>query len=129
MNRTQTPTSMRLTPLIFRIRPTFSWWAILGILGILGALLATGCNSPNALAKRGAKMEEAGMMDQAANFYYTALQKDRNHIRSLSGMERAGQAVLMDRLEDFDAALLQNNRAAAVKAFEGAEAYFKKVEV
>lgn len=128
MNRTQTPTSMRLTPLICRIRPTFSCWAILGILGILGALLATGCNSPNALAKRGAKMEEAGMMDQAANFYYTALQKDRNHIRSLSGMERAGQAVLMDRLEDFDAALLQNNRAAAVKAFEGAEAYFKKVE-
>ena len=60
MNRTQTPTSMRLTPLICRIRPTFSWWAILGILGILGALLATGCNSPNALAKRGAKMEEAG---------------------------------------------------------------------
>jgi tetratricopeptide (TPR) repeat protein len=99
-------------------------------LGLLAAsmFIGTGCNSPRALAKRGAKMEEAGMMDQAANFYYTALQKDRNHLPSLSGMERTGQAVLMDRLADFDAAVLENNRAAAVKAYESADAYFKKVE-
>ena len=102
----------------------------LGTFVLIASVLITGsgCNSPRSLAKRGAKMEEAGMMEQAANFYYTALQKDRNHVASLSGMERAGQAVLMNRLADFDAAVLENNRAAAVKAYESADAYLKKVE-
>ena len=40
-------------------------------------VLASGCSGSKAYTKRGLKMEEVGMMPQAASFYYTAVQKNR----------------------------------------------------
>ena len=91
-------------------------------------LTGTGCNGSKAFTKRGAKMEEAGMMEQAAGFYFTAVQKDKMNTEAMQGLRRTGQWVLNDRLTAFDGAMLRDEKAAAVKAYEEADAYFKKVD-
>jgi len=91
-------------------------------------LTGSGCNGSKAFTKRGAKMEEAGMMEQAAGFYFTAVQKDKMNTEAMQGLRRTGQWVLNDRLTAFDGAMLRDEKAAAVKAYEEADAYFKKVD-
>ena len=56
---------------------TFSWI-------FLTALTWTGCSGSKAYVKRGLKMEQLGMMDQAASFYQTAVIKNRNNTDALS---------------------------------------------
>lgn len=68
------------------------------------------------------------MMQQAANFYYTAVTKDAYNADALAGLQRAGQWVLNDHLARFDEARLAGNRGTAVSAFERAKAYQNKVE-
>ena len=87
----------------------------------------TGCSGSKAYTKRGLKMEEVGMMTQAAGFYYTAVQKKATNTEALAGLQRAGQWVLNDHLRQFDEARMANDRARAVAAFEAAEAYNARV--
>ena len=68
------------------------------------------------------------MMQQAANFYFTAVTKDPYNTDGLAGLQRAGQWVLNDHLTRFDQARLAGNRASAVSAYEKAKAYQTKVE-
>lgn len=91
-------------------------------------LLLPGCNGSKAFVKRGLKMEEVGMMDQAANFYQMAVTKNPNNTDALAGLQRSGQWVLNKHLETFDQARLAQDRARAVQAFEEAEAYHAKIE-
>jgi tetratricopeptide (TPR) repeat protein len=86
------------------------------------------CSGSKAFVKRGMKMEEVGMMQQAANFYYTAVTKDAYNTDALAGLQRAGQWVLNDHLARFDEARLAGNRGTAVSAFERAKAYQNKLE-
>ena len=86
-----------------------------------------GCNGPKALVKKGMQLETAGQIEQAANLYYAAVIKDRSHVDALASLQRAGQGVLDMRLADFQSAVAVNDRAAAVKSYEAAEAYFDKL--
>ena len=104
----------------------FSTWTF--VLAISALTAMAGCSGSKAFVKRGMKMEEVGMMQQAANFYYTAVTKDAHNTDALAGMQRAGQWVLNDYLARFDEARLAGNRATAVSAFEKAKAYQNKVE-
>ena len=88
----------------------------------------TGCSGSKAFVKRGLKMEEAGMMRQAANFYFTAVSRDPYNTEGLAGMQRAGQWVLNEHLARFDQERLAGNRASAVSSYETAKAYQAKVE-
>lgn len=90
-------------------------------------VVASGCSGSKAYTKRGLKMEEVGMMPQAASFYYTAVQKKPTNTDALAGLQRAGQWVLNDHLRQFDEARMSNDRARAVAAFEAAEAYNARV--
>ena len=90
-------------------------------------VLTSGCSGSKAYTKRGLKMEEVGMMPQAASFYYTAVQKKPTNTDALAGLQRAGQWVLNDHLRQFDEARMSNDRARAVAAFEAAEAYNARV--
>lgn len=72
-------------------------------------------------------MEEAGMIDQAANHFFTALRKKPDNLDALTGMKRTGQIVLSKHLSDFDEAVLKNEREVAITAFQKAEQYDKKI--
>lgn len=104
----------------------FSTWTIVLTTSVLIAM--SSCSGSKAFVKRGMKMEEVGMMQQAANFYYTAVTKDAYNADALAGLQRAGQWVLNDHLARFDEARLAGNRGTAVSAFERAKAYQNKVE-
>ena len=67
----------------------FSWVLVI-------AIAWTGCSGSKAYVKRGLKMEELGMMDQAARFYQTAVSKNSYNPDALAGLQRAGQWVLND---------------------------------
>lgn len=101
---------------------------LLFFFALFGLLAWSGCSGSKAYVKRGLKMEEVGMMDQAANFYYTAVLKNRNNTDALAGMQRAGQWVLNDHLRQFDEARVSKDRARAVAEYELAEAYHQKIE-
>ena len=96
---------------------------LLFLIALVAVGLGTGCSTSKAYTKRGLKMEEVGMMSQAASFYYTAVHKKATNTDALAGLQRAGQWVLNDHLRQFDEARMANNRARAVAAFEAAEAY------
>ena len=100
---------------------------LLFLIALVAVGLGTGCSTSKAYTKRGLKMEEVGMMSQAASFYYTAVQKKATNTDALAGLQRAGQWVLNDHLRQFDEARVANDRARAVAAFEAAEAYNNRV--
>jgi len=95
-------------------------------IGLLFGLGLSSCNGAKAYTKKGAKMESAGMIDQAADCYFTALQKKPAYIDALIGLKRTGQQVLSRILVTFDQALLLNDRQSAIEAFKKAEGYNKK---
>lgn len=97
------------------------------LIALAAICLGSGCSSSKAYTKRGLKMEEVGMMSQAASFYYTAVQKKATNTDALAGLQRAGQWVLNDHLLQFDEARMAYDRARAVAAFEAAEAYNNRV--
>ncbi|MGY8884700.1 MAG: hypothetical protein ACKVKI_04220, partial [Flavobacteriales bacterium] len=75
-------------------------------IGLLFGLGLSSCNGAKAYTKKGAKMESAGMIDQAADCYFTALQKKPAYIDALTGLKRTGQQVLSRILVTFDQALV-----------------------
>lgn len=99
-------------------------WAL--TIGLLLSVGLSSCNGAKAYTKKGAKMESAGMIDQAADYYFTALQKKPGHIDALTGLKRTGQIVLSRHLVAFDESIIRNDRESAIKAFKQAEAYYKK---
>src|SRR5690554_4858443 len=48
--------------------------------------------------KKGAKLEEAGLYDNAALFYYNSLLRNSNNVDARIGLARTGQRVVNDKL-------------------------------
>lgn len=92
------------------------------------SIFITGCNGAKAYVKKGAQMEAAGMMDQAADYYFTALSKKPENSDALSGLKRTGQIILARHLAAFDEALTRKDRESAISSFKSAESFYKKVE-
>ena len=92
----------------------------------IGATLSS-CNGAKAYVKKAQKMEEAGMMDQASNHYFTALSKKPNNADALIGLKRTGQIILSRYLVKFDEAHLRGEREEAISQFQNAERYYSSV--
>ena len=73
-------------------------------------------------------MEEAGMMPQAANLYYTAVVKKPSNIDAMVGLKRTGQVVLGQHIAAFDEAVAYDMRETALDAWHDAEAWDAKLE-
>ena len=90
-------------------------------------MLGLGCTGSKAFVKRGQKMEEAGLMDQAANLYYTAVVKKPSNIDAMSGLKRTGQIVLSQHIAQFDESVAYGSRESALDAWHRAEAWDGKL--
>tara|TARA_B100000768_G_C11269731_1_gene372812 strand:+ start:289 stop:1683 length:1395 start_codon:yes stop_codon:yes gene_type:complete len=101
-------------------------WTLVIAVALFAAL--SGCSGSKAFVKRALKMEEVGMMNQAANFYFIAVEKDPYSAEALAGLQRSGQWVLNDHLNQFEQSRAEGNRSAAVEAYERAKAYQSKIE-
>lgn len=90
-------------------------------------ILLPGCGGAQSLAKRGDKMVEAGHYNEAADFYYQALTRNRNNLRARMGMIDAGQKSLNDRLDRFNRTNNMGQFRDAVNQYREAEAYHLKI--
>ena len=108
-----------------RILTLFQW--SMGCLALLlTTTMLTGCNGSKAFVKRAKKMEEAGMMPQAADLYYTAVMKKSTNVDAVIGLQRTGQVVLGQHIAKFDEGVARNDRELAIGAWADAEAWQNK---
>ena len=98
------------------------------MLGLGLTISISSCNGAKAYVKKAKKMEAAGMMEQAAAHYMTALRKKPENLDAITGLKRTGQIVLQQHFADFDEALIRNDRESAINAFQKAEKYFDQVK-
>ncbi|MBP7463060.1 MAG: hypothetical protein KA793_01915 [Bacteroidales bacterium] len=98
--------------------------SILLIIGM--AVLATACLSSR-MTKKGAKMEEAGMYADAADYYYQAVVAKSSNVEAKMGMKRTGQRVLDKKLSAFNKSYNEGNNQEAVYNFKDADDYFNKI--
>jgi len=98
-----------------------------GILLCAGILLA-GCNCSKGLAKKGGKLQEAGLYSDAALFYYNSLIKNNNNVDARIGLTSTGQRVFNDKLAQFSQAKAIDDHKKAVYSYLDATAYREKIE-
>lgn len=97
------------------------------LLGLGLSMSISSCNGAKAYVKKAIKLEEAGMMEEAASHYMTALRKKSENLDALVGLKRTGQITLSRHLSDFDAAVFLGDRESAIDSFHKAEEYNEEV--
>jgi hypothetical protein len=99
----------------------------MGVLVVFILLSITGCGGSKSLYKKGNQLQEAGMYDDAADYYFNSLIRNRNNIDARIGLTDAGQRALNSRLDEFSRARAMDEHDKAVKYFKVATAYRDKV--
>ncbi|MCK5171470.1 MAG: hypothetical protein KAQ75_16440 [Bacteroidales bacterium] len=90
-------------------------------------LLLTSCASKR-YAKKGAKFEEAGLYEDAAEYYYQAVKKKDSNVDAKLGLRKNGQLTLDRKLADFTSAYKQSDYKKAVYNYLDAEKYNNKIK-
>ena len=98
---------------------------ILFILTVI--LLVTGCASKRN-TKKAIKFEQAGLYEDAANYYYIAVQKKASNVDAKLGLRKTGQQTLDRKLSDFSIAYKQADYKKAVYNYLECEKYYNKVK-
>ena len=91
------------------------------------SLLVIGCATSKSFQKKGVKLEEAGLVEEAANMYLISLQKNRANVDAKIGLKNTGQAVLNRMLNEFGQEKVFGNKRAAIQKYAEAMNYHKKV--
>ena len=99
---------------------------ILLILSVI--LLVAGCASKR-YTKKAVKFEEAGLYEDAAEYYYQAVKKKDSNVDAKLGLRKTGQLTLDRKLADFSSAYKQSDYKKAVYNYLEAEKYYNKLAV
>ncbi len=90
-------------------------------------LLIAGCASKR-YTKKADKFEEAGLYEDAAEYYYQAVKKKDSNVDAKLGLRKNGQLALDRKLADFTSAYKQSDYKKAVYNYIDAEKYYNKIE-
>ncbi|NOQ24699.1 MAG: hypothetical protein GQ564_04985 [Bacteroidales bacterium] len=90
-------------------------------------LLIAGCASKR-YTKKAYKFEEAGLYEDAAEYYYQAIKKKDSNVDAKLGLRKTGQMTLDRKLSDFTLAYKQSDYKKAVYNYLDAEKYNNKVK-
>ncbi|MEN9348563.1 MAG: hypothetical protein RLZZ77_2074 [Bacteroidota bacterium] len=90
-------------------------------------VLVSACQTSKHFTKLGAKQEEAGLVNEAAASYYSALVKKRNNVDAQIGMKKTGQLVLNNLLSEFSRNASFGTKKDAVYSFHTARDYRDKI--
>ena len=90
-------------------------------------LLVAGCASKRYTKKAG-KFEEAGLYEDAAEYYYQAVKKKDSNVDAKLGLRKNGQLTLDKKLSDFTYAYKRADYKKAVYNYIDAEKYYNKVK-
>ncbi len=95
---------------------------------LIASLFLGACQGSKHFAKMASKQEKAGLMNEAAGNYYTALQKKRSNIDAQIGMKTTGQLMLNNMLNDFAKQKSFGTSKDAVYAYHKARDYRDKIQ-
>jgi tetratricopeptide (TPR) repeat protein len=98
------------------------------VFALLMVLVFAACQNSKHFTKLGIKQEQAGLLHEAANSYYTALYKKRTNIDAQIGMKKTGQLVLNEMLNTFAKERNFGTNKSAVYAFHSARDYKTKIQ-
>ncbi len=101
---------------------------LLPVILVLVTLIAAGCVTSRGFSKRGMKLEQAGMFNEAAGMYFTALQKNRSNVDAQIGMRNTGQLVLNQRLQEFVQLKATDKKKDAISAWNTALSYKNRIQ-
>ena len=91
-------------------------------------LLVAGCASKR-YTKKATKFEEAGLYEDAAEYYYQAVKKKDSNVDAKLGLKKTGQMTLDKKLADFTASYKQSDYKKAVYNYLEAEKYYDKLKL
>jgi len=86
------------------------------------------CHSSKHFYKVAAKQEAGGLVNEAAESYYTSLQRKRTNVDAQIGMKRTGQLVLNNLLNDFSKYKNFGDQKSAVYAYRQANSYKERIQ-
>jgi curli biogenesis system outer membrane secretion channel CsgG len=86
------------------------------------------CHSSKHYYKTGTKQEQGGLVNEAAESYYIALQRKRTNVDAQIGMKRTGQLVLNNLLNDFSKQKNFGDYKSAVYSFHQARNYRDRIQ-
>lgn len=90
---------------------------------LIGLYIIVGCTSKR-LVNKAEKFDSAGLYTDAAALYLKSLQANKSNIEAKLGLQRTGQMVLDDKIENFQTKYNTGTTKDAVYAYKAAEDYF-----
>jgi tetratricopeptide (TPR) repeat protein len=90
--------------------------------------LFASCHSSKHFYKVAAKQEAGGLVNEAAESYFTSLQRKRTNVDAQIGMKRTGQLVLNNLLNDFSKYKNFGDQKSAVYAYRQANNYKERIQ-
>jgi tetratricopeptide (TPR) repeat protein len=101
---------------------------MLSILMALLCLMVGSCHSSKHYYKVGTKQESGGLVSEAAESYYTALQHKRTNVDAQIALKRTGQLVLNNLLNDFSKQKNFGDHKLAVYSYLQASNYRDRIQ-
>ena len=93
-----------------------------------GACLLLSCSGSKSFAKKGAKLEEAGLYAEAAGMFEQAAQRNLKNVDAKIGLKKTGQMLLNDKLSVFFKSMAMGTaKGEAVAAYLDAKAYQERI--
>ncbi|MDK2979089.1 MAG: hypothetical protein PWP52_1803 [Bacteroidales bacterium] len=99
------------------------------ILLLLSVILVVGGCASKRYTKKATKFEEAGLYEDAAEYYYQAVKKKDSNVDAKLGLRKTGQITLDRKLADFTQAYKQTDYKKAVYNYLEAEKYYNKINL
>lgn len=92
------------------------------------AMILSGCTGSMQLAKKGDKLNDAGLYTEAAQFYYDALVRNNKNTKAQIGLTATAQYVVNDILAKFVTARMNRDDETAVYSYLTARSYYDKIQ-
>ncbi len=97
-------------------------------IGLLAATIVAGCSGSKSYAKKGLKLDEAGLYAEAAGMYEESARRNLRNIDAKIGLKKTGQSLLNDKLSAFfKATAMGSAKGDAVAAYQDAKAYQERI--
>ncbi len=92
------------------------------------AFAAVGCSGSKSFAKKGTKLDQAGLYAEAADMYLQSLMRNSSNVDAKIGLKKTGQQLLNDKLGTFFKAFsVGDSKEEAVNSYLEAKRYVDRV--
>ena len=92
-------------------------------------LLMSACSGSKGLYKKGGQLEEAGMYQEATEYYINALARKKTNVDAKIALKRSGQKVLDEHLTSFYQAHAIDQHERAVESYLKAQQFRDRVKL